>query len=452
MQSIQRVRLESVNIYRHHLRFRYSVDAFEFATSIYYEGICFDRLKQRYPQELLFRVVAHIALFESMKFCSLFPEAVDLSLISHALSHASLQLYIQIYQGVFRQCWYENHVSNYRQPRLIVDPQWKELSPAQIGGRAETVLVACGGGKDSLVAMKILSEAGVDFASMQYSHSIYGPAEHQHQLIAAVTSCVNLHSKHRISIIDDFTQFPFMSQYFPDHAGLIAPETPVSVFESLPLMLHGSYRYLAMAHERSANKGNLFWDEINQEVNHQWGKGVEAEQAIHHFIRSHLLSDFAYFSLLQPVYDTRIFKKLGHYPEALTKIHSCNIQKPWCKKCPKCAYVWLGLMAAFEPHQVDAVFGVNLFDDEDLLPTFRQLLGLEDQTPFECIGEVEESWLAMKRCHDKGLSGRAMQMFVQEILADPSIDWLQLEQKYLNVYEDSHLIPPEIMARIRDLF
>jgi hypothetical protein len=45
-----------------------------------------------------------------------------------------------------------------------------------------------------------------------------------------------------------------------------------------------------------------------------------------------------------------------------------------------------------------------------------------------------------------------MQMFVQEILADPSIDWLQLEQKYLNVYEDSHLIPPEIMARIRDLF
>ena len=133
-------------------------------------------------------------------------------------------------------------------------------------------------------------------------------------------------------------------------------------------------------------------------------------------------------------------------------IHSCNIQKPWCKKCPKCAYVWLGLMAVFEPQQVDAVFGVNLFDDQDLLPTFRQLLGLADQTPFECIGEVEESWLAMKRCYEKGLSGRAMQMFVQEILADSTIDWQQLEQKYHKVYEDCHLIPAEIMARVRDLF
>jgi hypothetical protein len=65
---------------------------------------------------------------------------------------------------------------------------------------------------------------------------------------------------------------------------------------------------------------------------------------------------------------------------------------------------------------------------------------------------VEESWLAMKRCYEKGLSGRAMQMFVQEILADSTIDWQQLEQKYLNVYEDCHLIPAEIMARVRDLF
>ena len=236
MQSIQSVRLESVKIHRHHLRFCYSVDAFEFAASIYYEGICFDRLKQLYSQELLFRVVAHIALFESMKFCSLFPEAVDLSLISHALSPASLQLYIQIYQGVFKQCWYENRVSTYRQPRLIVDQQPTESPPAQIGGSTDTILVACGGGKDSFVAMKILSEAGMDFALMQYSHSVYGQAEHQHQLIANVIACVNPHRQHRISIIDDFMQFPFVSQYFPDHAGLIAPETPVSVFESLPLI------------------------------------------------------------------------------------------------------------------------------------------------------------------------------------------------------------------------
>jgi hypothetical protein len=38
---------------------------------------------------------------------------------------------------------------------------------------------------------------------------------------------------------------------------------------------------------------------------------------------------------------------------------------------------------------VNQVFQGNLFDDVDLTPTFRVMLGLTEHTPFECIGETE---------------------------------------------------------------
>jgi hypothetical protein len=189
---------------------------------------------------------------------------------------------------------------------------------------------------------------------------------------------------------------------------------------------------------------------LGLEVNHQWGKGYEAETLLNKFIQRSLVADFTYFGILQPIYDFRIFKHFANYPEVLPKVHSCNIKKPWCKKCPKCAYVWLGLMAFCDSEAVDAVFGENLFDDPDLLPIFRQMLGLENQTPFECIGEIGESRLAMKKCVEKGLSGQAVELFEREVLCDRSIDWQQLEQQYDGVYDTEHAIPDWIFSQIKD--
>lgn len=281
----------------------------------------------------------------------------------------------------------------------------------------------------------MLQEAEIPFASMQYSHSVYGQSDVQHNLITEVLEHVNPIKKHQISIHDDFIDCPFLQLYFPVSSGITAPETPISIFESLFLMLDVEYSYLCLAHEKSANTGNLFWEDIGREVNHQWGKSFEAEQLLDRFVRDHILSNFKYFSIFQPIYDFRIFENFSKYPELLLKINSCNIKKPWCKKCPKCAYVWLGLMVFLDPDAVNAVFQSNLFDDADLLPTFREMVGLSNHTPFECIGEIDESRLMMKKCLEKGLSGKDLDLFPQEFLSDTSIDWLKLEDEYSFVYD-----------------
>lgn len=448
--KISVIKIDRLKIHEHHLEIIYSADKFQFSTKIFYHDVSFSGLMQKYSQPFIQKIVAHIALFEGMKLCSLFPQFYDISVIAEYLEPAVLDLFVQIYQGVFAQHWYENNITNYQQPEIIYSQKLGVSQPVEILGDNQTILAGCGGGKDSILAMKMLEEAGIPFASMQYSHSVYGKADFQHDLISQVLEGVQPIHKHQISIFDDFTEFPFLKLYFPENAGITAPETPVSLFESLILMLDRGYNYLCLAHEKSANTGNLFWDEIDKEVNHQWGKGLAAEQILDQFIQEHLLTNFKYFSILQLIYDYRIFQNFSKYPEFIPKIHSCNVQKPWCKKCPKCAYVWLGLMAFSQQSIVDQVFKNNLFDDVDLLPIFREMVGLGEHTPFECIGEIEESRLYMKRCVERGLTGKALDMFTQEILSNSGINWQEIEQKYNSVYSTEHAIPDWIFEKIQE--
>ncbi|NES80168.1 MAG: hypothetical protein F6K10_00955 [Moorea sp. SIO2B7] len=449
--KIETITILKLTIHEHHLEILYGADKFTFSTKVFYHDISFYLLIEKYSKSIINQVAAYIALFEGMKFCSLFPKYYDISVIAEDLSQPVLELFTKIYQGVFGQHWYENNVTDYLGTQIIYSGvNLNSNKPNLINGDNHTILAGCGGGKDSILAMKILQEADIPFASMQYSHSVYGKADIQHELISEVVEFVNPVKKHKISVYDDFLDYSFMELYFPKNSGITVPETPVSIFESLFLMLDGGYNYLCFAHEKSANTGNLFWKKINREVNHQWGKGLEAENLLNQFIRDYIFSDFTYFSILQPIYDFRIFKNLAKYPEVLPKIHSCNIKKPWCKKCPKCAYVWLGLMSAFNPTLVDAVFQSNLFNDEDLLPIFRQMIGLDEHTPFECIGEIDESRLAMKQCLEKGLSGKVLNIFSQEILSNTSIDWQKIEQKYTYVYDEEHAIPDWVFAKIKE--
>ena len=449
--EIKTIKVDQLTIHQHHLDMIYGADNFSFATKVFYHDVSFPYLQEKYSPAVIKQIAAYIALFEGMKLCSLFPNYYDITLIAEHLNQPVLELFTEIYQGVFAQHLYENNVTDYDGPELIFGGvSLVNSQPTSIVNSNSTILAGCGGGKDSIVAMKLLEEADLPFASMQYSHSVYGKADLQHNLISGVLEHVTPTKKHKISIYDDFIDYPFLELYFPDNSGITVPETPVSIFESLPIILNEGYSYLSLAHEKSANTGNLFWEKLGKEVNHQWGKGYAAEQYLNKFIQENLLSNFTYFSILQPIYDLRIFKNLSKYPEVLPKIHSCNIQKPWCKKCSKCAYVWLGLITVFEPSLVDAVFGFNLFDDDDLLPIFREMIGLEEHTPFECIGEIDESRLAMKKCLAKGLSGKALDMFKNEVLVDGSIDWQQIEHKYDQVYDAEHSIPDWIFQNIKN--
>jgi hypothetical protein len=153
-----------------------------------------------------------------------------------------------------------------------------------------------------------------------------------------------------------------------------------------------------------------------------------------------------YFSILKPLYDLAIFGRLRSYQTAVPATHSCNVSKPWCMRCPKCLYVWLGYAAFLDAETVRRTFGdQNPLDVEDNIFLFRQLVGLEDQLPFECIGEAKEAAFMMSMCRRRGYRGRAItacQTALDRLNEDEILD------HYLEVTTDNANLPPEFRATL----
>jgi hypothetical protein len=446
--SAQRVlQITALRGHRHHLEIDYQIAANRFSTKVFYYDVDLDRLAQRYSPMFLRQIYCHIALIEGLKFCSVFPQRYDITPIADGLSQASLTFFTEVYNAAYTQNKYENQISDYQGPEFYSDRPLGELQSVTLDTDNPVVLVGNGGGKDSFLSMKLLEEGNVPFAAFQWGRSEYGRFAYQHSLSEKLYHHALPQTVHRVSVFDDFTDGVYAQLYFPDYVSPFTLGTPECIFAALPILLDRGYHYFAVGNEKSADTGNLYWSELGQEVNHQWIKSYEAEIVFNQFIQAHFISNHHYFSLLKPIHDYRIFQHLTRYPEALPVLHSCNIDKPWCKKCAKCAYVWLNYLANFETSLINQLFQTNPFDDSDLVPYYRQLLGLEEHNAFECVGHVNESRMAMMKCVQKGLRGRTIEQFEAEVKPRLLQDWRSLEQHYNKVYSE-HNIPEAVFEQI----
>ncbi|MCB9510745.1 MAG: hypothetical protein H6695_11210 [Deferribacteres bacterium] len=440
------IRFESLLRSRQQLSFTYMFDSLRFETAYWYSDVDLFALEARLGERYMQSIYFHIMAFEANKLLSLCPHTVDFGPLAPYATAPFRRLWLQVAHSVWAQWRYENDLPFYQGPVLRAMPAPAAAAPvANVPGSVET-LAFCGGGKDSLVAMKLLEKVDIPYATFVYSSSIYGTASHQHQLVDRLLQHCQPAKTHRKYIFDSFVDAPVLELY-PEFGSrsITAAETPASIFGVLPVVLQHGYRYIALAHERSANTGNLMWDVTDEDVNHQWGKSFAAEQLLNSYIQTELISNFSYFSLLQPIYDVVIFNMLRGEDEAVKATHSCNIRKPWCGRCPKCAYVWLNYMAYLPTKLVDDIFGENLFDLPENTESFRQMLGLAKHTPFECIGQIPEAQLAFEICKRKGLTGEAMTLYQQHFL---TLETAEILDRYLQVDAQASGIPQHYFDRI----
>jgi hypothetical protein len=170
---------------------------------------------------------------------------------------------------------------------------------------------------------------------------------------------------------------------------------------------------VVMSNERSASDPNLIWN--GHEVNHQWSKGIAAEGLLRSAVTAHAGLTEPYFSLLRSLSELHIAqlfaryaaptrggkpqKNLHKYDDVVT---SCNkafkLHDPsarWCGDCPKCRFVFLAMAPAMDRARLARIFGRDLFADPAQVPGYLELLGIDAHKPFECVGEVEESLVAL---------------------------------------------------------
>lgn len=358
---------------------------------------------------------------------------------------------MKIARHVWAQWRFENDFPDYQGPQILSVPVYSEKESVSVEPGPVEILVLSGGGKDSLVAMKLLERAGLSFASHSYACTAYGDLLQQHSLSERLLAFTTASRCHRLSIFDDFFEQPSaeLCQKYGVRS-FVTAETPSSIFAVLPIVLSYGYHNIVVGHERSADAGNLLWTKTKEVVNHQWGKSLAAERLLKGYLQQELISNVSYFSILKPIHDVVIFNLLRRDLAAIPQVHSCNIKKPWCCRCAKCAYVWLNFMAYLPHDLVSSLFGENFFDRPELQLFFRQMMGLEDHTPFECIGEIQEVRLAFELCQRRGITGKAMEVFRNEV---SPLDAQEVKKKYLTVYEHDSLIPlkiaPALFAEMR---
>ncbi len=354
-----------------------------FHFTVWYEDVDLDALAAQHG-ELVERLAFHVAMFQLNTTCSLQPATIELGPYARFATARFRALWQTVFHRVWGQ-WRWQHDSEYAGPRFV-DPIAPPVTAVPTPAGPVELLAFCGGGKDSLVALALLERADLRFATLGYAHSSYGNADAQHALIERVAATTARSRRERQWVLDDFADAPL-------GASILAAETPASVFAALPLALARGYRGLVVAHEASANTANLVWR--GEPINHQWGKSAEAEALLDDHVRSELLADVRYFSVLQPVHDEVIFELLARDAARAPLTHSCNVAKPWCGRCAKCAYVWLQMAAHLPAEIVAATFGADLGERPENDRWFRELFGLTEHSPFECVGSPAEARLAL---------------------------------------------------------
>ncbi|MEU4236379.1 hypothetical protein [Actinoplanes sp. NPDC026619] len=253
-------------------------------------------------------------------------------------------------------------------------------------------LSAVGGGKDSIVTLEILRAAGLDPVPFSVNPN---------PVIKAVNAASGLAALAARRQLD-----PRLFEL--NKAGALNGHIPVTAINSLIAIATATWHGLGpvvMSNERSASDPNLVWNGF--EINHQWSKGVVAEGLLRDAVSTHAGLTEPYFSLLRSLSELHIAQLFARHTAYDDVVTSCNkafkLHDPtvrWCGDCPKCRFVFLAMAPAMERPRLTHIFGHDLFADPAQVPGFLELLGIDAHKPFECVGEVEESLVALGMLDD----------------------------------------------------
>jgi hypothetical protein len=314
-----------------------------------------------------------------------------------------------------------------------------QLPPPPRIDTSPCVLLLNGGGKDSVVSLELLKAMGVEFDVFSVDPnptrdgivSLSGPRRSLHAEVKMDPS-IETHGRYR---------------WLPEAAGAL-----VCFLAQIPAVAHG-YRYVAIGNEQSANFGNVRYRGID--INHQYDKSFAFERDFAEHVESFLVRGVHTFSLLRPLYDLRIAQIFTRFDRYFPVFVSCNNglkDGVWCKRCPKCAFVYVALRSFLDDEPLKSIFG------EDLLRQARIRRHLLDMVagrvrPWECIGTQDECRLALRLTLDRMPGGDFPDWPRRKHLEAPlrSLDLTAHRRRYLEGFHEPHRIPDELAGRLKEV-
>ncbi len=284
------------------------------------------------------------------------------------------------------------------------------------------LLIPIGGGKDSVVTLEIFKSYKDDTLPFLMNAPV---ASYDCIREAGFDSYLKATRKFDKRLFD-LNELGYLNGHIPFSAVL-------GFISVLGAILTGK-RYVALSNESSANEPTVH----GQTFNHQYSKSFGFEMDFYNYIKDYVCEDVYYFSALRKYLEIEIADLFSKHEKYHNVFRSCNRGKKenvWCGECAKCLFVYIILSPTMSEKQLKEIFGSNLLDKKELEKDFKELIGLTDKKPFECVGTVSEVKYSLKKTYDKYLEKAPY-----------------LLEKYKEVFKDATLDKGPVEANIPEEF
>ncbi len=259
----------------------------------------------------------------------------------------------------------------------------------------DEALVAYGGGKDSYVAEAIVNKAGVEprICSVVMSEKVA-------RAIQRTSARPVLFLQRKLD--------PKIREV--NQEGAFNGHVPITAINSLMLVIYGrltAAKFVIFANERSADEPTIVTADYS--ANHQYSKSSFFEKILRDAISEADPAAPDYFSILRPFSEIWIARAFADLNYPFTTFTSCNRNfqisgeqsERWCGKCAKCAFTSLLLAPFLNIDEMVKIFPENFLNKPALLPFYRELCGLTEQKPWDCVGTISECRAALFKASQK---------------------------------------------------
>jgi hypothetical protein len=353
------------------------------------------------------------------------------------LSEKQVSWWKTVYFQGLGEFFYTNDIKTSLNEFMTVS-SFGEAIPPQSITLDETVIVPVGGGKDSVVTIELLGK------TEQIRPFIMNPR-------GATLECARVAGFGKDGFIEVNRRLdPLLLEL--NAKGFLNGHTPFSAmlaFYSLLVSAISGHRHIALSNESSANEPTV----AGTDVNHQYSKSYAFESDFRNYVKEYISADFNYFSFLRPLNELRIAQLFAEHVKYYPVFKSCNAGSKtdiWCCNCPKCLFAYTILSPFIPVIEMVHIFGKNLFELPQMLGYLKELTGIDEVKPFECVGTIDEVNAALhmfiaRHKHEK----LPLLIDYYSNTTNFSQGDVGLAAKILNEFNNDHFLEPRFLEIIK---
>ena len=305
------------------------------------------------------------------------------------IDNEQIQFWKKIYFYGLGELFYTNNIqTNINEFMNIKCDGKNKFEYDDIEDSSEGYIVPIGGGKDSVVTLETLNlNKNKDYCLIinpkPVTFKCAEIAGFENNNIIEVTRTID---KRLIELNE--------KQFINGHT----PFSAMLAFVSYFIAYLTGKKYIALSNENSANESNV----KGEKINHQYSKSFEFECDFEEYSKKYLKADVKYFSFLRPLNELQIAKIFSKHEKYHKVIKSCNVGSKneewiWCLNCAKCLFAYIILSPYLYKEKLVNMFGTDMFENKNLLETFKELTGNGKTKPFDCVGTFEEVNFAVSK-------------------------------------------------------